>query len=298
MLSLNGTLVLPNNFVDTMPVFLAGSTLLQTGGAATFNAPITGGGNTLTLAGGGSFAFNGPVGLGAGTFSLQQGAASINAGLSAASVSVGAQGTLTNSAGSTIVGAVANAGAFNNNGVVSGSVSNQGIARRHRHDRGQRVQFRRDLAGQLHRHHDHRRHLHPGRRQLLPGRGERLGPERPINVGGPATLQGGTVNVVGRAGQHLRCAHHLHHPECNGGVSGPYAAVNELYPFLLSSLSYDANNVYLTLQPGGFAAAAQTRTQYAVGAVLDANVSNASGDFATIAGHACRSAEPARSCPS
>ncbi len=50
------------------------------------------------------------------------------------------------------------------------------------------------------------------------------------------------------------------------------------------SSSYDANNVYLTLQIGGFAAAAATATQQTVGRVLDANVFTATGDFATVLG--------------
>ena len=70
----------------------------------------------------------------------------------------------------------------------------------------------------------------------------------------------------------------------SGGVAGTFASANSLYPFLLPQLSYDANNVYLTLQVGGFAAAAQTATQQAVGRVLDANVFTATGDFATVIG--------------
>ncbi len=67
-----------------------------------------------------------------------------------------------------------------------------------------------------------------------------------------------------------------------GGLSGSFASVNELYPFLLSSLSYDANNAYLTLEMGGFAAAAGNPNQYAVGSALDASVKIASGDFANV----------------
>ena len=69
-----------------------------------------------------------------------------------------------------------------------------------------------------------------------------------------------------------------------GGLSGAFASVNELYPFLQSTLSYDANNAYLNLEIGGFAAAAATPTQDVVGNVLDANVNNATGDFATVLG--------------
>ena len=69
-----------------------------------------------------------------------------------------------------------------------------------------------------------------------------------------------------------------------GGLSGTFASVNELYPFLQSTLSYDANNAYLNLAIGGFAGAAATPTQAAVGNVLDANVNTATGDFATVLG--------------
>jgi hypothetical protein len=56
--------------------------------------------------------------------------------------------------------------------------------------------------------------------------------------------------------------------------------VNELHPVLQSSLSYGANNVYLTLEMGGFAAA--TPTPAAVANVLDASVNTATGDFANV----------------
>jgi uncharacterized protein with beta-barrel porin domain len=60
--------------------------------------------------------------------------------------------------------------------------------------------------------------------------------------------------------------------------------VNELYPFLQSNLSYDANNAYLTLQVGGFAAQALNRNQYAVGTALDASAASATGDYAAVLG--------------
>jgi len=73
-----------------------------------------------------------------------------------------------------------------------------------------------------------------------------------------------------------------------GGVTGTYSSVSSLaaasLPFLLPSLSYDANNVYLSLQIGGFARQALTPNQAAVGAVLDAGALNATGDFATVLG--------------
>ncbi len=70
----------------------------------------------------------------------------------------------------------------------------------------------------------------------------------------------------------------------SGGVTGTYSSVASNLPFLLPSLSYDANNVYLALQIGGFARQAQTPNQAAVGAALDAGAIGATGDFATVLG--------------
>jgi uncharacterized protein with beta-barrel porin domain len=69
-----------------------------------------------------------------------------------------------------------------------------------------------------------------------------------------------------------------------GGLTGTYASVSSALPFLQPSLSYDANNVYLSLQVGGFAQAALTPNQAAVGAVLDSTALNATGDYATVIG--------------
>jgi uncharacterized protein with beta-barrel porin domain len=104
-----------------------------------------------------------------------------------------------------------------------------------------------------------------------------------INVGGTATL-GGQVVISALPGMAFAPSTTYTILNAAGGLSGTFASVNELYPFLQSSLSYDANNAYLNLQVGGFAAQALNNTQYAVGAVLDANAPNATGDFATVLG--------------
>ena len=103
-----------------------------------------------------------------------------------------------------------------------------------------------------------------------------------VNVGGRAALLGGAVSVYAQPGTTYAPRSTWRILTAAGGLTGTFASVNELYPFLLSSLSYDANNVYLTLEIGGFAAAAATATQIAVGNVLDANVGNATGDFAKV----------------
>ena len=104
-----------------------------------------------------------------------------------------------------------------------------------------------------------------------------------LNVGGTASL-GGAVLVSVVPGLPLAPSTTYTILNAQGGLNGTFAGINELYPFLQSNLSYDANNVYLTLQVGGFSAQALNNTQYVVGTVLDANAPNASGDFATILG--------------
>ena len=56
-----------------------------------------------------------------------------------------------------------------------------------------------------------------------------------------------------------------------GGLTGAYSSVISNFAFLTPSLSYDANNVYLTLvlRQSAFAARRHTPNQRAVGAVLD-----------------------------
>jgi autotransporter-associated beta strand protein len=69
-----------------------------------------------------------------------------------------------------------------------------------------------------------------------------------------------------------------------GGVSGSFSNVTSNLPFLQPSLGYDANNVYLTLQIGGFGNIAQNPVQRAVGSALDSTAPNATGDYALVIG--------------
>ena len=107
-----------------------------------------------------------------------------------------------------------------------------------------------------------------------------------INVSGApgtATINGGTVTVTGATGVYAMSTTYTI-LNATGGVTGTFANANSLFPFLQPSLSYDANNVYLTLKPGGFGAGAATPNQAAVGRVLDQSVAGASGDLATVIG--------------
>ncbi len=103
-----------------------------------------------------------------------------------------------------------------------------------------------------------------------------------LSVGGTASLAG-TVGLVAQPGTNYAPSTTYRILTAAGGLGGSrFAGATSSYPFLQPSLAYDASNAYLTVQIGGFAAAAATPTQAAVGAVLDANVNTASGDFAQV----------------
>jgi outer membrane autotransporter protein len=68
----------------------------------------------------------------------------------------------------------------------------------------------------------------------------------------------------------------------SGGVTGAFAGISNPFPFLRTTLSYDADDAFLEVAPGGFAAGGQTANQIAVGAALDRSVAGSSGDFAHV----------------
>jgi len=107
-----------------------------------------------------------------------------------------------------------------------------------------------------------------------------------VNVSGApgtTTIAGGTVTLTGATGVYAPSTTYTI-LNATGGVTGTFANANSLFPFLQPSLSYDANNVFLTLKPGGFGAGAGTANQAAVGRVLDASVAGSTGDLATVIG--------------
>lgn len=106
-----------------------------------------------------------------------------------------------------------------------------------------------------------------------------------VNVGSRAILNGGTVQVIPATGSY---ANKTTYTILNAaaGVAGTYANVTSNLAFLTPSLSYDPNNVYLTLalQGNAFSAAALTANQRATGSALDRSYATASGDFASVIG--------------
>jgi YVTN family beta-propeller protein/autotransporter-associated beta strand protein len=106
-----------------------------------------------------------------------------------------------------------------------------------------------------------------------------------INVGGAAAIQGGTVQVIAAPGNYGSSTTYTI-VRANGGVSGVYSGVTSNFTFLTPALSYDANDVFLTLSiaQNAFSLAAITPNQKAVGVALNQSFANASGDFATVIG--------------
>jgi autotransporter-associated beta strand protein len=212
-------------------------------------------GATFTSTGGWSLA-PGTVFNNAGTFQSLGGAPLVN------------QGTLIDNG--TLVSNLVNAGTLGGNGTIFGSVTNNGIASpgnsigtlnvvgAYTQAAGSSYQVEVNASGQ----------------------------SDLVNVAGApgtATINGGMVNVLPAWGVYAPSTTYTI-LSATGGVTGAYAGVGTSLPFLQSSLAYDANNVYLTLRPGGFATGAQTPNQMAVGGALDRGVAGASGDFATVVG--------------
>ncbi|HZB54378.1 MAG TPA: autotransporter outer membrane beta-barrel domain-containing protein, partial [Reyranella sp.] len=104
-----------------------------------------------------------------------------------------------------------------------------------------------------------------------------------LNVTGGAAIAGGTVAVQAQSGRYARNTSYTI-LTANAGVIGTYSGVTSNFAFLTPSLSYDANNVYLSLflNQSAFATGAQTLNQFAVGTVLDQTWASATGNFATV----------------
>ena len=93
-----------------------------------------------------------------------------------------------------------------------------------------------------------------------------------IQVGGTATLSGGTV-IASLIGYNPVLGHPYPIVTAAGGVTGTFATMTAAnLPFIQPSLSYDPNDVFLTLTRNGvpFASAATSRNQVAVANAIDA----------------------------
>ena len=99
-----------------------------------------------------------------------------------------------------------------------------------------------------------------------------------INITGNATINGGTVAFQGVAGARATTYTIV---TAAAGVTGTYSGLTSNLAFVTPSLSYDANNVFLTLQTS-FAGGGQTGNEIAVGGALDQIKDAASGDLDTV----------------
>jgi fibronectin-binding autotransporter adhesin len=90
-----------------------------------------------------------------------------------------------------------------------------------------------------------------------------------ILAGGTAALTGGTVQVLAAFGNYAPSTQYTILTAI-GGVTGTFANVTSNFPFLTPTLSYDANDVFLTLTRSAlFTSIAQTRNQRSVAGALD-----------------------------
>src|SRR6516162_769575 len=93
-----------------------------------------------------------------------------------------------------------------------------------------------------------------------------------ISATGAASIDGGTVQVLAQSGTYARQTRYTI-LTASGGVDGEFTDVTSNLAFLTPLLSYDPNNVFLTLIRNDitFASVAQTPNQRAVAAALDSS---------------------------
>ena len=91
-----------------------------------------------------------------------------------------------------------------------------------------------------------------------------------LSSSGSATINGGTVQVLAQSGTYLRQTRYTI-LTASGGVTGTFTGATSNLAFLTPLLSYDPNDVFLTLIRNDitFASLAQTRNQRAVAEALD-----------------------------
>jgi fibronectin-binding autotransporter adhesin len=101
-----------------------------------------------------------------------------------------------------------------------------------------------------------------------------------INITGNAAINGGTVAVQHVAGAAPKTYTIV---TATGGVIGTYSDLTHNFAFVTPSLSYDPNNVFLTLQTSfGGGGGGETRNETNVGKVLDAISGSSKDDVAKV----------------
>lgn len=292
----DGSSTFSGNILDGGEYPGVGGSVTIAGGTQTFagqnyytGGTVISGGSTLNLTGtmignlavtsGGTFNTTGGYAVAAGSTLINAGAFNSSNGMG-----LGNQGIAINTG--TMTSDVLNTGSFLNNGALNGTFVNMGL-----------LSGTGDLTGTL----ANTGIVSPGtpygtmtvngsytqsdtgalQVAVAPaGQASRL---NVIGATGTASLAGSVLAQVQAGGIYApRTTYTI--LQTTGGLSGGFSSVTSTSPFLLPSLSYDANNAYLTLQIGGFATAALTTQQQAVANVLDSTAATATGDYATVLG--------------
>ncbi len=256
--------------------FYTGGTSVLGGSTLNLTGTIIG---NLTIASGASFNTTGGYSVArgsmlnnAGTFDSPSGVGFLNHGIA---INTGAMTSDILNTGSflnngTLAGAFANTGVLSGTGMLTGTLANAGTVAPGTPYGTMTVNGRYTQAS-------------TGAFQVAvspSGQASRL---NVIGATGTASLAGSVLAQIQASGAYAPRATYTI-LQATGGLSGNFSSVTSSSPFLLPSLSYDANNVYLTLQIGGFATAALTPQQQAVASVLDNTAAAATGDYATVLG--------------
>ena len=259
----------------------SGGSVTIAGGTQTFAgvSGYTGGttvsGGTLNLTGtliGGMTVAPGGTFNNAGTFGSFGGAGFLNQGIT---INAGTIATDVLNAGSfqnngTLTGTFANLGTLSGTGMLTGMLANAGVMAPGMPYGTMTVSgaYSQTPSGTL---------------QVAVSPSGQAGRLNVTGATGTAALAGSVLAQVQAGGSYApRSTHTI--LQATGGLSGSFSSVTSSSPFLLPSLSYDTNNVYLTLQIGGFATAALNPSQQSVANVLDATAASATGDYATVLG--------------
>ncbi|WP_018699576.1 autotransporter outer membrane beta-barrel domain-containing protein [Amorphus coralli] len=307
VISASGQIDFADPFTTDMPVFLRNASMIAAADTATFNAALTGPGS-LTLNGAGTVTLNGANSYSGATI-VQSGTLAVTRSLaSAVTVQSGAtfdlSGTLAVSGTSapvvtvdsggffdltgSVTGDVSNAGTFTHNGTLSGTLTSTG-----------RVQGTGTVAtlfiadgGTLATGNSVGTMTVTGNYTFGPGATREVEIEAGgsidlLEVGGIATLAGGTVDAVenpafvpilGESYAFLRAA---------GGISGTHDTLegglfpDATYPFLTTGLAYSATEAALEVVRSGvtYESAGITDNQKSVGAALDTFVPDSALDL-------------------
>jgi autotransporter-associated beta strand protein len=307
VISASGQIDFDDPFTTDMPVFLRNASMIAAADTAIFNAALTGPGS-LTLNGAGTVTLNGANSY-SGHTTVESGTLSVTRSLASAvtvqgSATFDLSGTLAVSGATapvvtvdsggffdlsgSVTGDVSNGGTFTNNGTVTGTVTTTG--------RVQGAGSVTDLVvangGTLATGNSVGTMRVTGNYLFGPGatREVEVGADGSIDlldVGGVATLAGGTVVAVENPALVPVLGNAYVFLTADGGISGTHDTLvgglfpDATYPFLTTGLAYAANDAALVVVRSGvsYESAGVTDNQKSVGAALDTFVPGSALDL-------------------